>query len=78
MRVVLEAAEVKVQDGRILWVRSGQRRYAITHTLERFECGGRWWRGEFPRSYFVLMAQNGVMLEVYLEVLEWTLSAVQD
>jgi len=78
VRVVLEAAEVKVLGGRIVWVRSGKRRYAIDRTLERFEAGGRWWRGEFPRSYFVLVAQNGVMLEVYLEVLEWTLSAIQD
>ena len=76
--MVLEAAEVKVLGGRIVWVRSGKRRYAIDRTLERFEAGGRWWRGEFPRSYFVLVAQNGVMLEVYLEVLEWTLSAIQD
>jgi len=78
VRVVLESAEVKVLGGRIVWVRSGQRRYAIDRVIERFECGGRWWRGEFPRSYFVLVAQNGVMLEVYLEVLEWTLSAIQD
>jgi len=78
VRVVLESAEVKVLGGRIVWVRSGKRRYAIDRTLERFEAGGRWWRGEFPRSYFVLVAQNGVMLEVYLEVLEWTLSAIQD
>ncbi len=78
MRVVLEAAEVKVSQGRILWVRSGKRRYVIERTLERFEAGGRWWRGEFPRSYFVLVTKDGVMLEVYLEVLTWTLSAIQD
>lgn len=76
--MVLEAAEVRVQEGRILWVRSGKRRYTIEKVLERFECGGRWWRGEFPRSYFVVATQEGVMLELYLEVLEWTLSAIQD
>ena len=48
-------------------------------TLETYEHGGRWWRGELPRSYFILQSNRGVRLEVYVvAMLEWTLSAVED
>lgn|GEM_PF-1941508 len=79
MHLRLEAAEVKVLEGRIQRVKAGPRVFVIERTLVRFEHGGRWWRGELPRSYFILQSNQGVRLEVYVvAMLEWTLSAVED
>ncbi len=79
MHLCLEAAEVKVNEGRIQLVKVKQRVYVIERTLETYKYGGRWWRGELPRSYFILQSNRGVRLEVYVvAMLEWTLSAVED
>jgi hypothetical protein len=37
----------------------------VIRTLDRWRYGGRWWRGEGPRDYFLLELEGGRTVEVF-------------
>ncbi|GEM49792.1 hypothetical protein [Deinococcus cellulosilyticus] len=78
MRMLMQAAHVETREGRISRVTTENRAYVIVRTVEHWRAGGRWWRGEYPRNYYLLRTRENTLLEVYEEVLTWTLSAIQD
>lgn len=78
MRLLMQKASVETREGRISRVTTEHRAYVIVCTLEHWRSGGRWWRGECPRNYYLLRSREGTLLEVFEEVMAWTLSAIQD
>ncbi|GGJ59021.1 hypothetical protein [Deinococcus roseus] len=78
MRLIMQKAEVITQDGQILQVKCQGRTYPVQDTLRHWKFGGQWWLDGLPREYYLVQTPTGTVLEIFEEVLEWTLSAIQD
>jgi len=50
------------------------RRHRVERIVDAWRYGGRWWRGERPRDYFLLELEGGLLLEVYREGETWVAS----
>ncbi|WP_279231699.1 hypothetical protein [Thermus thalpophilus] len=50
----------------------------MVRLLDRWRAGGRWWRLEPGRDYFLVEVEGGLVLEVYREGEAWVLSRVLD
>lgn len=77
MRLYLLPLEVGCEKGRPRWVAyRGRRR--VVRLLDRWRAGGRWWRLEEGRDYFLLEVEGGLVLEVFRQGEAWVLSRVWD
>ncbi len=72
MRLVLVPVEIAGPGIRSVALK--RRRYRVRRILDRWRYGGRWWRGEPPRDYFLLELEGGRLLEVYQEAGRWVAS----
>jgi len=77
MRLYLVPVQVFCEEGRPRWVAYRGRR-KVVRLLDRWRAGGRWWRLEAGRDYFLLEVEGGLLLEVYREGEAWILSRVLD
>lgn len=50
----------------------------MVRLLDRWRAGGRWWRLEEGRDYFLLEVEGGLVLEVFRQGEAWVLSRVWD
>ncbi len=50
----------------------------VRRVLDRWRYGGRWWRGEAPRDYWLLELEDGSVKEVYRSEGRWMLSRIVD
>lgn len=46
--------------------------------LDRYQCGGRWWRGEGERHYYLVELEGELVAEVYRTEDTWVLSRTAD
>ena len=55
-----------------------QRERRVARVLDRWRYGGRWWRLEGKRDYYLLELEGGAVAEVYREGERWVLSRSAD
>lgn len=61
MRANLDEIDVDLRSGSPS--RVGERR--VLRVLDRWRYGGRWWRREGPRDYYLLELEGGGVVEVF-------------
>lgn len=80
MKAIQQEVSVEMHDGQPTRVRWGERHYTVSHILDAWRYGGRWWLGEAPRNCYLV--QVGPMTaELHREdgVLgRWWLARLQD
>lgn len=55
-----------------------RRSRSVVRVLDRYRYGGRWWRGEGERSYYLVELEEGLVAEVYRTGDTWVLSRTAD
>jgi len=50
----------------------------VRYILDAWRYGGRWWRDEAPRDYYLLELETGHIVEIYQSVESWVLSRISD
>jgi hypothetical protein len=55
-----------------------ERSQAVVRVLDRYLYGGRWWRGEGERRYYLVELEEGLFAEVYRTGDTWVLSRTAD
>ncbi len=50
----------------------------VRYILDAWRYGGRWWRGEAARDYYLLELESGHVVEVYRSLESWVLSRISD
>lgn len=78
MRLIMQEATVTIQEGLLQQVRTPKHTYQVAEVLRHWMHGGRWWRGEYPRHYYLIRTKEGILMEIFEEVMVWHVSAIQD
>lgn len=80
MRRLLLEIEVDCEGGAPRELRYRHRRRRVARALDAWRYGGRWWRFEPARSYWLLELEGDLEAEVFREDLteRWVLSRVTD
>lgn len=55
-----------------------KRSRSVVRVLDRYLYGGRWWRGEGERSYYLVELEGGLVAELYRTGETWGLSRTAD
>ena len=50
----------------------------VRRVIDSWRYGGRWWRDEAPRDYYLLELETGHIFEVFRSEGRWTLSRISD
>lgn len=50
----------------------------VVRVLDRYQYGGRWWRGEGERHYYLVELEEGLVAELYRTGDAWVLSRTAD
>lgn len=87
MRRLMQPTEVHAVAGVPKYVRMGPGGglgvyLHVQHIIDRWRFGGRWWRGEAARAYWLVELQGQQTIELYAEEqpegLRWTISRLVD
>ena len=78
MRRQMLPLQVQVEQNSPQKLHYQQREQRVVRILDTWRYGGRWWRFEGRRDYYLLELEGGVVAEVFRDGERWILSRTAD